>query len=102
MHVDRSRLQICVSELPTAGSAAVEEAVDEALAQIVRVGSYLGEPERVKAAWLVWARCRLIDERRLAEFRNREVVEELDHALRVQIPRRDAAHRRRPPVVAHT
>lgn len=43
---------------PTAGSAAVEEAVDEALAQIVRAGSYVGHPEQVEATWLVWARCR--------------------------------------------
>ena len=66
---------------PTAGSAAVEEAVDEALAQLVRAGSHLDDPAQVSATWIVWSRRRLIDERRSAEFRNRDVVEDIDDAV---------------------
>jgi hypothetical protein len=66
---------------PTAGSAAVEEAVDEALAQLVRAGSHLHDPAQVNAMWIVWSRRRLIDERRSSEFRNRDVVEDLDRAV---------------------
>jgi hypothetical protein len=66
---------------PTAGSAAVEEAVDEALAQLVRAGIHLEESADVAATWIVWSRRRLIDERRSAEFRNRHVVIDIDDAV---------------------
>ena len=66
---------------PTAGSGAVEEAVDEALAQLVRAGWHLHDPAQVNATWIAWSRRRLIDERRSSEFQNREVVEDIDRAV---------------------
>ena len=56
------------------GSAAVFEAVDEALAQIVAAGDHLGEREQVKALWITCARRRLIDQHRSAEARHRDVA----------------------------
>lgn len=56
------------------GTSAVQEAVDEALAQIVAAGGHLGEPEAVKALWITCARRRVIDEQRSAESRHRDAT----------------------------
>jgi hypothetical protein len=53
------------------GSSAIFEAVDEALAQIVAAGDHLREPEEVKALWITYARRRVIDGERSAEFKHR-------------------------------
>ena len=53
------------------GSSAIFEAVDEALAQIVAAGDHLREPDEVKALWITYARRRVIDGERSAEFKHR-------------------------------
>ena len=53
------------------GSSAIFEAVDEALAQIVAAGDHLREPDEVKALWITYARRRVIDGQRSAEFKHR-------------------------------
>jgi DNA-directed RNA polymerase specialized sigma24 family protein len=55
------------------GSSAIFEAVDEALAQIVAAGDHLREPDQVKALWITYARRRVIDGQRSAEFKHRAV-----------------------------
>ena len=56
------------------GSAAIEDAVDEALAQMVRRDAHHGDLEHAKATWIRWAQRRLIDDGRSAETRHRAPV----------------------------
>ena len=56
------------------GSAAIEDAVDEALAQMVRRDAHHGDLEHAKATWIGWAQRRLIDDGRSAETRHRAPV----------------------------
>ena len=57
-----------------AGSAAVEDAVDEALAQMYAKSAQLGALDHVRGTWIDWARKRLIDDFRSAEMRHRAGV----------------------------
>ncbi len=72
-----------------AGSSAVFEAVDEALAQIVAASDHVGDPEQVKALWITCARRRLIDELRSAESRHRDESPVEDRAGALDTPLRD-------------
>jgi DNA-directed RNA polymerase specialized sigma24 family protein len=74
--------------MPTAGSSATLEAVDEALAQLVATRQHVGDADEVKALWITYARRRLIDEHRSAEAKHRDAitVDEHAHALAVAAP----------------
>jgi DNA-directed RNA polymerase specialized sigma24 family protein len=76
------------SYMPTAGSSATLEAVDEALAQLVATRQHVGDADEVKALWITYARRRLIDEHRSAEAKHRDAitVDEHAHALAVAAP----------------
>lgn len=76
------------NSMPTAGSSATLEAVDEALAQLVATRQHLGDTDEVKALWITYARRRLIDEHRSAEAKHRDAitVDEHAHALAVAAP----------------
>jgi len=62
------------------GSAAREEAVDEALLQLIARNAHRGDLNAVKRRWIAWARRRLIDEHRSAEVRHRAAVSVDDSA----------------------
>ena len=66
--------------MPTAGSSATLEAVDEALAQLVAARAHLGETADVRTLWITYARRRLVDERRSADFKHRDAIAVEDHA----------------------
>jgi DNA-directed RNA polymerase specialized sigma24 family protein len=74
---------IAPAHLPRVGSSAIFEAVDEALAQIVAAGDHLREPDEVKALWITYARRRVIDGQRSAEFKHR-ADEQIDGAAQAQ------------------
>ena len=64
-----------------AGLVGVEEAVDEALAQLVAAGQHLvGDLDDVHDLWAGWAQRRLIDEQRSAAARYHDPVDVGDHA----------------------
>jgi DNA-directed RNA polymerase specialized sigma24 family protein len=63
-----------VAQAPSAGSAAIADAVDEALAQLVAADQHLREPGQVKQAWILCARHRIIDELQSAASRRRAPV----------------------------
>ena len=73
--------------VPAAGSSATLEAVDEALAQLVSAQAHLGETEGVKAKWIKYARCRLLDEQCSSDARLRDAtaVDEHSRALAVSV-----------------
>jgi len=75
---------IAPAHLRRVGSSAIFEAVDEALAQIVAAGDHLRQPDEVKALWITYARRRVIDGQRSAEFKHR-ADESIDNAA--QAPR---------------
>jgi hypothetical protein len=64
----------------TMGSAAIFDAVDAALAQLIASARHLGDPEGVKGLWITMATCRLIDEQRSADVIHREPVAVEEHA----------------------
>jgi hypothetical protein len=66
--------------MPGAGSSATLEAVDEALAQLVAGRAHHADADEVKARWIRYARCRLIDEHRSADSRYRDATAVDDHA----------------------
>lgn len=63
-----------------AGSSAIADAVDEALAQLVAADQHLGEPAEVRNAWILYASRRVIDEQRSAEAKHRDPVAIDEHA----------------------
>jgi hypothetical protein len=65
--------------LGSLGSAAIEDAVDEALARM-KSTERLGDPERVKGLWIYRASCRLINQQKSAEMAHREPVALDEHA----------------------
>ena len=73
--------------MPAAGSSATLEAVDEALAQLVATQAHLGDPVQVKARWIKYARCRLLDEHGSADAKRRDAtaVDEHSQALAVSV-----------------
>ena len=75
------------SAMPTAGSSATLEAVDEALAQLVSAHAHLAEADQVKATWIKYARCRLLDEHRSADATRRDAtaVDEHSQALAISV-----------------
>jgi hypothetical protein len=74
--------------VPAAGSSATLEAVDEALAQLVAADAHLADPVQVKAMWVKYARCRLLDEHGSADAKRRDAtsVDEHTQALAVSDP----------------
>jgi hypothetical protein len=68
------------ASMPGAGSSATLEAVDEALAQLVAGRAHHADAAEVKALWIRYARCRLIDEYRSADSRYRDATAVDDHA----------------------
>ncbi|HEY5196276.1 MAG TPA: Ig-like domain-containing protein [Solirubrobacteraceae bacterium] len=69
-----------LAQAPSAGSSAIADAVDEALAQLVAAGQHLGEPKRVKDSWILYAKHRLLNEQQSAAARRRDPVAIDDHA----------------------
>lgn len=71
------------AQLPKGGSSATFEAVDDALEQLLDAGAHVGDLALVKARWITWAKRRLIDTHRSAEFKLREVapVDQHEQAL---------------------
>ncbi|MCA1701629.1 MAG: hypothetical protein LC790_23150, partial [Actinobacteria bacterium] len=71
----------------TMGSAAILDAVDAALAQLIGDAKHLGDPADIKGLWIKMATCRLIDEQRSADVIHRErvAVEEHAQALAVSV-----------------
>ncbi len=62
-------------------SSLVEDAVSEALTQMLAAGEHVGDPEEVKERWILYAKRRAIDIQRSAEYRRRDPVPVDDHAL---------------------
>jgi hypothetical protein len=75
--------------MPTAGSSATLEAVDEALAQLVAAGAHLADAEQVKGLWIRSARYRLIDEQRSADAKRRDTTAVDDHPNALELSVRD-------------
>lgn len=65
--------------LGSLGSAAITDAVDEALAGM-KPAERVGDPEQVRGVWIHRATCRLIDQQRSAEVLHREPVALDEHA----------------------
>jgi hypothetical protein len=65
--------------LRTLGSAAIEDAVDEALARM-KPEERLGDPEQVRGLWIHRATRRLINQQKSAEVLHREAVALDEHA----------------------
>jgi hypothetical protein len=75
--------RIVAAQMPDAGSAATQDAVDAALLRLVARNEHLGDLEYVKRGWIIYACQRLLDEQRSAAARRLDPVdvEEHDRAL---------------------
>jgi hypothetical protein len=71
--------------LPTAGSSATLEAVDEALAQLVAANEHLADGQYVKATWMRYARCRLLDEHGSTEAKLRDAIAVDEHRQALEV-----------------
>ena len=90
LHADLQRDQAVMAMRPTVTravaakarqSSLVEDAVSEALTQMLAAGEHLGDPEEVRERWILYAKRRLIDEQRSAEQRRRDPVPLDEHAV---------------------
>jgi hypothetical protein len=66
-------------EMPHVGSLAVEEAVETALAQILKKGAHRCDLEVATRWWIGWAKLRMIDGRRLSASRDRDPIPVDEH-----------------------
>jgi hypothetical protein len=70
---------------PQIGSAAIEDAVDEALAQIWQANVHLSDPDKAMKTWIEWAQLRLSDEHKSWLFKVRDPVDISDHTRALTI-----------------
>jgi hypothetical protein len=59
----------------------VEDAVSEALTQMIAAGEHVGDPDEVRERWILYAKRRMMDEQESAEYRRRDPDPLDEHAL---------------------